>query len=668
MEGQLGKYDLLERLAVGGMAELFLARSKARHGFQKTVVLKRILPSFAEQPDFVQMFLTEAKLAAGLHHPNIAQVFDFGEDDGSFFFTMEFVAGRNVRQVLLSGHQNKSPMPLSCALRIVDNVAAGLHHAHETRDVDGNPLEIVHRDVSPSNVLVTYDGNIKLVDFGIAKIAARGPGTVAGSLKGKVSYMSPEQCRGELVDRRSDIFSLGTLLWELSTGRKLFGLDTLGLELLKQVERAEIPPPTEVVQNYPPELERIVLRAMKRDREDRYATAQEFRDALEGFTLKHQIPLSSSRLSAHMEKLFPHRNHESISFVSSLLPVPSDLGSGPLSVPATASELSLVATSAELPAPAPPPPAPAGTPAPAPAAPGPRSAASAPRESKPSEPGAPQQPERAVAAASIVLSPAETSEPKTLVAERALERDRTEASGPALEPVTAEPEGSRRGVPPVLWAAAVALLLALGGGAWWQSTQTGTQSHAAASQVTAAKTVPAATATEEPPADKPSPAKPVAEEPAHMPVMLADLRKLGYVERHALLANEPGEVSVELHVGLDLVQANESESPCRTFSDALTIMEGSERPRAFLWAIREANPPTGKTSACKGLGQRLQKLREAVGPVVEPPKPTRHNKKTRNRPRRNAPAAEPPAPVAEPSEPPPAHGIATKLDDDLRGL
>lgn len=659
MEGQLGKYDLLERLAVGGMAELFLARSKARHGFQKTVVLKRILPSFAEQPDFVQMFLTEAKLAAGLHHPSIAQVFDFGEDDGSFFFTMEFVAGRNVRQVLLAGHQNKIPMPLSCALRIVDNVAAGLHHAHEHRDVDGNPLEIVHRDVSPSNVLLTYDGNIKLVDFGIAKIAARGPATVAGSLKGKVSYMSPEQCRGELVDRRSDIFSLGTILWELTTGRKLFGLDTLGLELLRQVERADVPPPTSIIPNYPPELEALVLKAMARDRKDRYATAQDFRNALEEFTLKHQIPHSSSRLSAHMETLFPRRSQESLSVLSSLPPVPADEASGP-SVPPSAPR-SPAAAAARLFAPAGSAAA-APTPVPSPSP----SFAPDTRTRKPLTPPA----ARTVVAALDPAGPEETSEPKTLVADRTSEQDRTEVSGP--EPLPTPPEETK-GSPVVLWAAAAALLLAVGGGVWWKATQSDPQTGVNTAQAVAETTPPQTSdGAETPPAE---PSSPVVDAEPHMPVMLADLRKLGYAERHALLATHSGRVSVELHVGLDLVQAEESESPCRTFSDALTIMDGSERPRAFLWALREAEAPTGKNSACKKLGPRLKRLLAAVEPTVEAPKPTHHSKKSRVRPQRGsspapAPAQpDPPAtPVAETPTPAPKNGVATKLDDDLRGL
>ncbi len=291
-----------------------------------------------------------------------------------------------------------------------------------------------------------------------------------------------------------------------------------------------------------------------------------------------------------------------------------------------------------------------------------------------------------MAAPSILVVPEETSEPKTLVADRILERDRTEVSGPEPEPepVIAEPEESKGGVPPMLWAAAAALLLAIGGGVWWNSTQTDAETSSEATQVAANEAeAPPPPVEEEPPANEPPPAAPAAEAPAHLPRMLADLRRLGYIERHARLANAPGKVSVELHVGLDLVQADESESPCRTFSDALTIMEGSERPRAFLWAIREAEAPTGKTSACKKLGPRLQTLRESVEPVVESPKPTRNSKKGRGRGRRHStpttPTAQPetPATPVAPPEPPPSDkakdkdkdkGVATKLDDDLRGL
>ncbi len=282
-------------------------------------------------------------------------------------------------------------------------------------------------------------------------------------------------------------------------------------------------------------------------------------------------------------------------------------------------------------------------------------------------------------ASSVVTTPEETSEPKTLVADRLLERDRTEVSGPESrpEPVSAEPEPARRGIPPMLWAAAAALLLAVGGGVWWTSVRSGGQadvSNAAAAASGPTTPTDPPPAQEQPKTEQPAAAAPAAEELAHLPVMLADLRKLGYKERHVLLATDPGKVSVELHVGLGLVQAEESESPCRTFSDALTLIEGSERPRAFLWALREAKAPTGKTSACKQLGPRLQRLRALVETVAEAPKPTRH-KKSRTRPRRNSPPTPAPAtptapkPVADTPEPPPKKtGVAPKLDDDLRGL
>ena len=329
VEGKLGKYDLLERLATGGMAELFLARSSAKHGFEKTVVLKRILPAFAEQEDFIRMFMAEAQLAASLHHPNITQVFDFGEENGTFFFTMEYVAGRNLRQLLAAARKESASLPLGCALHIVVGVAAGLHHAHEHRDAENEPLQIVHRDVSPSNVIVTYEGNVKLVDFGIAKVAALGPATLSGSLKGKIAYMSPEQCRGELVDRRSDIFSLGTLLWELTTGRKLFSSNSNDLALLQKVEKAEVTPPSMVVPNYPSELEDIVLRAMSRDREKRYKTTLEMRMAIEEFAHTYRVPLTSTRVSSYMDSVFPRTDRRVVSMTSSMPSLRSLSGSQP---------------------------------------------------------------------------------------------------------------------------------------------------------------------------------------------------------------------------------------------------------------------------------------------------------------------------------------------------
>ena len=326
---RLGKYTLIRRLAVGGMAELFLARSTGSYGFEKLVVLKRILPSFAENPAFTQMFLGEARLAAGLDHPNIAHVFDFGEYGGALYFTMEYVRGRDVRQLVRAARDRGKPLPLAVVIHIIVGMLAGLHHAHEHRDAQGRPLQIVHRDISPANALVTYEGDVKLVDFGIAKAAALGPGTVGGSLKGKISYMSPEQCRGEALDRRSDLFSIGTLLWELTVGKRLFGLKTAASELtlLRTIDEANVPRPCELVPRYPTELEAIVLRALARDPDDRFATALEFRVELEAFAREARLALSSATAAAFMGELFPPESRED--------PVAAAMDNGGTATPAT---------------------------------------------------------------------------------------------------------------------------------------------------------------------------------------------------------------------------------------------------------------------------------------------------------------------------------------------
>jgi len=304
---RLGRYELQRQLAVGGMAELFLTRVTATQGFEKLVALKRILPSFAQNPEFTEMFLSEARLAAGLDHPNIAQVFDFGEHEGTYFFTMEYIRGRNLREIVGAVRKQERSMPLGFVLHIVTGMLAGLHHAHEQRDAQGRPQGIVHRDVSPPNVLLSYDGDVKVVDFGIAKAYAVGPGTVTGSIKGKLAYMSPEQCRAEPLDRRSDLFSIGTLLWELTMRRRLFGKNTGAnhLTLLKTVEAAQVPRPTELQREYPAWLEPIVLKALARDPNDRYATALEFRMALEAGARQLRLAVSSAQAACFMAELFP---------------------------------------------------------------------------------------------------------------------------------------------------------------------------------------------------------------------------------------------------------------------------------------------------------------------------------------------------------------------------
>ncbi|MEX1363331.1 MAG: protein kinase [Nannocystaceae bacterium] len=299
----LGKYKLIRRLATGGMAELFLARATAIHGFEKLVVLKRILPQHAESDDFIRMFLAEARLAATLHHPNIVQVYDIGEQGNTYFFTMEYVAGQDLRKLVRSARKAQKALPLEHILHVIMGVAAGLHHAHEKIGLDGKPLGIVHRDVSPSNVLVTYEGGVKIVDFGIAKAASAQTNTVAGTLKGKIPYMSPEQCRGEVVDRRSDIFSIGTLMWELTTGSRLFTGEN-EFAVINKVAAGEVPMPTTVRGDYPPELEAIVMRALQPDRDLRYASALDLQIDLEDFCREARLPVSSARMAKFMRELF----------------------------------------------------------------------------------------------------------------------------------------------------------------------------------------------------------------------------------------------------------------------------------------------------------------------------------------------------------------------------
>jgi serine/threonine protein kinase len=298
----VGRYQLLRRLAIGGMAELHLACAKGVGGFQKVVVLKRVLPHLAADAGFVRMFLDEARLAAHLDHPNVVQVIDSGEAEGEYFYAMEYVHGRNVRE-LLGAASHAGGMPLAVALTICVGIASALEHAHGRVDLEGRPLDLVHRDVSPSNVLVSYDGAVKLTDFGIAKAATRTQETTAGTMKGKIGYMSPEQCRGEPVDRRSDIFSLGVVLFELTTCERLFFGDS-DFAVLNKVVAGRFDPPSHRVPSYPRALERVVLRALELDREARYESAGTLRRELEAFAHDHGLRLGADTLAQWLQASF----------------------------------------------------------------------------------------------------------------------------------------------------------------------------------------------------------------------------------------------------------------------------------------------------------------------------------------------------------------------------
>ena len=300
---RLGKYQLIRQLAIGGMAEVYLARAKGIEGFTKRVVLKRILPQYATNKDFIKMFLDEARLAARLDHPNVVQVYDIGQTVGNYYFTMEYVQGQDVRNILKTEHRAGRAVPLGCSLTIARGLCAGLHYAHEMVDLDGTPLGIVHRDVSLSNVLVSYDGGVKIVDFGVAKCVAKETQTRAGTLKGKIAYMSPEQCRGEALDQRSDVFALGIILFELTTGTRLFAGES-EFAILQKIATRDVESPATRVTNYPPELERIVLKALARDKTERYQTARDLQRDIENFARDERLALSAIELSEYMAQLF----------------------------------------------------------------------------------------------------------------------------------------------------------------------------------------------------------------------------------------------------------------------------------------------------------------------------------------------------------------------------
>lgn len=290
---RLGRYAVVRKIGGGGMAELYLARLDGPNRFVKPVALKLMHTHLLDTPEFVGMFLREARIAASLQHPQIVQVLDVGEADGEYFLALEYVHGLDLRRVLAD--RRGAPLPLGAALRIVIDVATGLHHAHSLCDGAGHPLGIVHRDVSPSNILVAYDGAVKLTDFGIARMTGQTHVTATGSIKGKPGYMSPEQCLQENVDGRSDVFALGVVLYELTTGRPAFAGDMIAA--MNRVLEGRFTPPGQIVRGYPCALAMIVTRALAARAEHRYPSAAAFRTALETFARsQHGLDTSTDAL------------------------------------------------------------------------------------------------------------------------------------------------------------------------------------------------------------------------------------------------------------------------------------------------------------------------------------------------------------------------------------
>jgi len=277
----LGRYELLMPIAAGGMAMVWAARLKGTRGFQKIVAVKTMLPKLSEDEQFEKMFLDEASLASKVRHPNAVEILDLGEQDGVLFLAMEWIDGVPLNQVMKAAKQ-KGGVPTTVATRIVMQASAGLHAAHELTDGKGKLIGLVHRDISPQNILVTFDGVAKVVDFGVAKATALGDGaTQAGQLKGKVSYMAPEQVRGEPIDRRADVFAMGIVLYALTTGKHPFRKESEGATLFAITAPEPVIPPRKFVPDYPQALQDVLLKALEKDREQRYASASELLRALD---------------------------------------------------------------------------------------------------------------------------------------------------------------------------------------------------------------------------------------------------------------------------------------------------------------------------------------------------------------------------------------------------
>ena len=306
MAVKFGKYILLDKIATGGMAEIWLAKQTGVEGFEKLVVIKKILPHFTHDKEFVTMFLDEARIAAKLNHPNIVQIYDLGKEQNTYYIAMEYISGDDIRGILQTSIKQGKFLPLQFAVRIISQAAAGLHYAHTLTDMYGTPMNIVHRDISPQNILVTYTGTTKIVDFGIAKAATQSQETRAGTLKGKFAYMSPEQALGKKLDGRSDLFALGIVLYEITVGKRLFKSDS-ELKTLRMITEEPITPPIEVNPKYPKKLNDIIMKALERDRDKRYKNCNEFHVELEGFLREYPKPSSTVELSKWMKTIFAEK-------------------------------------------------------------------------------------------------------------------------------------------------------------------------------------------------------------------------------------------------------------------------------------------------------------------------------------------------------------------------
>ena len=316
---RLGRYEVRARIGGGGMAVLYLGRST--DGERPVVALKVIRPEYARDMSFVAMFLDEAKLTSRLAHPSIVKIYEQASDDGKLFIAMELLFGQSLATVWEASQERGPALPPEVVAFIGARVAEGLHHAHELKDEAGVDQEVVHRDINPSNIFVTYGGQVKIIDFGLAKAVDRISSTMAGVVKGKLAYMAPEQIAGPRVDRRTDIFALGTTLWEITVGRRLFKADN-DAETMKNVREAVVIDPRAAVKGYPPALADIVLRALAKDPAQRYPTAAELAKDLDAYVMAGGRVINPATVLDIMTNLFPgERDRDASWFEHAELPI-----------------------------------------------------------------------------------------------------------------------------------------------------------------------------------------------------------------------------------------------------------------------------------------------------------------------------------------------------------
>ncbi len=314
---RVARYSLLAKIATGGMAEIWLADQAGLQGFQKLVVIKRILESYSKNPDFVAMFLDEARIAAQLNHPNVVQIFDLGEHGGAYYIAMEYLPGENLSTVVRGGIKKEKPLPLAIAVRIMSGAAAGLGHAHNKVGGDGKKLDVVHRDVSPQNLIITLDGNVKVVDFGVARAANRATQTTDGNIKGKIAYMSPEQASAAVVDSRSDVFALGVILFEVTTGCRFYDSREMPHMIAQLCGAGPLPVAMEKNPRVPEALSSIISKALSRDPAGRYASGAELHQALEGWLHTQPETVGPGAVEAYLRELFGEQWGKRAEFIES---------------------------------------------------------------------------------------------------------------------------------------------------------------------------------------------------------------------------------------------------------------------------------------------------------------------------------------------------------------